>query len=132
MCRNGLYTEHGIKGRHGFARQFYRSTPEFVVRVDPAVAQVGVLLEPTTVVAKAWDHIERIGKRARWEPSRVLVTGAGPIGLLAALMSVQRGLETHVVDLSTGSPRVPSRNSPAPRRWSWTCSPGPATTASSA
>jgi threonine dehydrogenase-like Zn-dependent dehydrogenase len=29
---------------------------------------------------------------------RVLVTGAGPIGLLAALMGVQRGLETHVLD----------------------------------
>jgi threonine dehydrogenase-like Zn-dependent dehydrogenase len=29
---------------------------------------------------------------------RVLVTGAGPIGLLAALMSVQRGFETHVLD----------------------------------
>jgi threonine dehydrogenase-like Zn-dependent dehydrogenase len=31
----------------------------------------------------------------------VLVTGAGPIGLLAAMMSVQRGLETHVFDRAT-------------------------------
>ena len=57
-----------------------------------------MLLEPTTVVAKAWDHIERIGARARWQPAQVLVTGAGPIGLLAALLGVQRGLEVHVLD----------------------------------
>jgi len=60
-----------------------------------------VLLEPTTVVAKAWDHIERIGHRAAWAPQTVLVTGAGPIGLLAALLSVQRGYQTYVLDLVT-------------------------------
>jgi threonine dehydrogenase-like Zn-dependent dehydrogenase len=53
-----------------------------------------VLLEPTSVVAKAWDHIERIGRRATWTPREVLITGAGPIGLLAALFSVQRGFDT--------------------------------------
>jgi threonine dehydrogenase-like Zn-dependent dehydrogenase len=31
----------------------------------------------------------------------VLVTGAGPIGLLAALLSVQRGFDTHVLDRVT-------------------------------
>jgi threonine dehydrogenase-like Zn-dependent dehydrogenase len=102
MCRNGRYTEHGIKGLHGFAREQYRVHPDFAVRLDSALARVGVLLEPTTVVAKAWDHIERIGHRVTWEPRRVLVTGAGPIGLLAALLSVQRGLETHVLDRVTG------------------------------
>jgi len=60
-----------------------------------------VLLEPATVVAKAWDHIEKIGARATWAPEKVLITGAGPIGLLAALLSVQRGYDTYVVDLVT-------------------------------
>jgi threonine dehydrogenase-like Zn-dependent dehydrogenase len=105
MCRNGLYTEHGIKGLHGFAAEQFRSEPQFLVRLDPALERLGVLLEPTTVVAKAWDHIDRIGSRATWEPSSVLVTGAGPIGLLAALMSVQRGLETHVLDRVTEGPK---------------------------
>jgi threonine dehydrogenase-like Zn-dependent dehydrogenase len=45
-----------------------------------------VLLEPTSVVAKAWEHIERIAARAVWSPEVVLVTGAGPLGLLAALL----------------------------------------------
>jgi threonine dehydrogenase-like Zn-dependent dehydrogenase len=32
----------------------------------------------------------------------VLVTGAGPIGLLAALFGAQRGLDVHVLDRDTG------------------------------
>ncbi len=101
MCRNGQYTEWGIKAHHGYARERYRITPDFVVKVDPGLGDLGVLLEPTTVVAKAWDHIERIGNRAVWRPRKVLITGAGPIGLLAALLGVQRELEVHVLDQVT-------------------------------
>jgi threonine dehydrogenase-like Zn-dependent dehydrogenase len=98
MCTNGLYTERGIKQRHGYASERYRIHPENVVKVGPELGDLGVLLEPTTIVAKAWDHIERLGRRAAWAPNKVLVTGAGPIGLLAALLSVQRGFQTHVLD----------------------------------
>jgi len=101
MCTNGEYTERGIKARHGFACERYRIRPEYLVAVDPALGTLGVLLEPASVVAKAWDHIEKIGRRAAWAPRLVLVTGAGPIGLLAALLSVQRGYETYVLDLAT-------------------------------
>ena len=101
MCTNGGYTERGIKARHGFASERYRIHPEYLVAVEPALGVLGVLLEPATVVAKAWEHIEKIGARSTWAPEKVLVTGAGPIGLLAALLSVQRGYETYVVDLVT-------------------------------
>ncbi len=43
----------------------------------------------------------RIGGRAPVAPWRALVIG-GPIGLLAALLGVQRGLEVHVLDRVTG------------------------------
>lgn len=105
MCRNGLYTEHGIKGRHGFLRERYRESVGHLVRVDPALGLRGVLLEPASVVAKAWEHIEAVGRRAAWAPERVLVTGAGPVGLLAALLAIQRGLEVHVVDLVEDGPK---------------------------
>jgi threonine dehydrogenase-like Zn-dependent dehydrogenase len=99
MCRNGLYTERGIKARHGFGSERFRIEPEFAVKVDPSLGMLAVLLEPASIVAKAWDHAERIGRRARsWQPRKAFVTGAGPIGLLAALMGVQRGLEVHVFD----------------------------------
>jgi glucose 1-dehydrogenase len=99
MCRNGRYTERGIKGRNGYAAERFRVESEFVIRVDNRLGDCGVLIEPTSVVAKAWDQIERIGSRARsWQPRTVLVTGAGPIGLLAAMLGVQRGCDVHVFD----------------------------------
>jgi len=103
MCRNGRYTERGIKERHGFGAEFFRTEPEFAVKIDPVLGNLGVLLEPASIVAKAWEHTERIGHRAKiWQPRTLLVTGAGPIGLLAALMGCQRGLTLHVLDRNAG------------------------------
>jgi threonine dehydrogenase-like Zn-dependent dehydrogenase len=105
FCRNGDYTERGIKERDGYGSERWRVEPEFAVRLDPGLEDVGVLLEPTSVVAKAWEQIERIGARACFDAHRVLVTGAGPIGLLAALLAVQRGYDVHVVDRVTDGPK---------------------------
>jgi glucose 1-dehydrogenase len=99
MCRNGRYTERGIKERDGFGSEFFRIEPDFLVKVDSSLGTAGVLLEPTSVVAKARDHTERIGRRTRsWQPKTLLVTGAGTVGLLAALIGRQRGLDVHVLD----------------------------------
>jgi threonine dehydrogenase-like Zn-dependent dehydrogenase len=99
MCENGRYTERGIKERDGYAAERFRIEEAFLVPVPPGLDRLAVLVEPTSVVAKAWDHIERIGQRTRaWQPRTVMVTGAGPIGLLAALLARQRGLEVHVFD----------------------------------
>ncbi|HYA07934.1 MAG TPA: glucose 1-dehydrogenase [Xanthobacteraceae bacterium] len=106
MCRNGRYTERGIKERNGYGSDFFRIEPDFLVKLDPALGINGVLVEPTSVVAKAWDHTERIGGRARaWQPNTLLVTGAGPIGLLAALLGAQRGLDVHVLDHNDRGPK---------------------------
>jgi glucose 1-dehydrogenase len=106
MCRNGRYTERGIKERHGYGAEYFRVEPAFAVKIDPRLGRLGVLLEPASIVAKAWDHLERIGRRSRsWRPHSVLVTGAGPIGLLAALMGVERGLEVHVLDHNRQGPK---------------------------
>jgi glucose 1-dehydrogenase len=91
MCRNGLYTECGIKGRHGYGAELVPLEPEFAVRLDPSLERVGVLAEPASVVAKAWEQIDRLRERACLPLSKVLITGAGPIGLLAALLATQRG-----------------------------------------
>jgi threonine dehydrogenase-like Zn-dependent dehydrogenase len=106
MCRNGQYTERGIKEAHGYGAERWAIDPDFAVKVDPALGLSAVLLEPSSIVAKAWDHTLRIGARTRtWKPKRVLVTGAGPVGLLAALMGRQRGLEVHVYDRTTDGPK---------------------------
>ncbi|MFE3546732.1 glucose 1-dehydrogenase [Nocardia sp. NPDC059177] len=105
MCRNGDYVERGIKEIDGYGSTSWSVLADYTVKLDPALAEVGVLMEPTTVVAKAWDQIERINNRAWFEPKSVLVTGAGPIGLLAALLGAQRGLDVHVLDRSDQGPK---------------------------
>ena len=35
MCRNGRYTERGIKERHGYGVERFRIEPEFAVKIDP-------------------------------------------------------------------------------------------------
>ena len=105
MCRNGRYTERGIKQVDGYGSTSWVVEADYAVKLDPGLERVGVLLEPMTVLAKAWDHIERIGHRAWFEPGSVLVTGAGTIGLMAALLGRQRGLEVHVLDQVTDGPK---------------------------
>jgi threonine dehydrogenase-like Zn-dependent dehydrogenase len=105
FCRNGQYTERGIKALHGYGSERWRIEPEFAVKLDPGLGLLGVLMEPTTIVAKAWEQIDRVNARATIEPERVLVTGAGPIGLLAALLAQQRGYDVHVLDLATDGPK---------------------------
>ena len=105
MCRNGQYTERGIKEINGFMSERWRIEPEYVTKIDGSLGLLGVLLEPTTVVTKAWEQVVAIGQRAFWEPRTVLVTGAGPIGLLAALLGMQRGMEVHVLDRVESGPK---------------------------
>ena len=98
MCTNGQYTERGIKEIHGFMSEHWRSEPEYLIKVDPSLGILGVLLEPMTVITKAIEQVFLAGQRAYWEPKTVLVTGAGPIGLLAALRFSVRSLQVHVLD----------------------------------
>ncbi|MEV0676728.1 alcohol dehydrogenase catalytic domain-containing protein [Actinosynnema sp. NPDC050436] len=105
FCRNGRYRERGIKELHGYGMQRWSVPPEFAVRLDPALGDLGVLTEPASVVAKGWTQAEALCRRAHVVPRSVLITGAGPIGLLAALLGVQRGLEVHVVDRVEDGPK---------------------------
>lgn len=105
MCRNGRYTERGIKELHGYASELWTVPTGFAVRVESRLGLAGVLTEPASVVAKAWEQVDRVGARAWFEPETVLVTGAGPIGLLAAMIGVQRGLDVHVLDLVADGPK---------------------------
>ena len=97
-CLDGRYRSRGISGMDGYGATGWFLEPEFAVRLDAGLGLLGVLVEPASVLAKAWEQIERIAARSPRGAERVLVLGAGPIGLLAALLSVRRGHETHVYD----------------------------------
>ena len=105
MCSNGLYTERGIKEIHGFMSERWRTEPEYAIKVDPSLGILGVLLEPMTVITKALEQVLMVGQRAYWEPKTALVTGAGPIGLLAALRLCTRELQVHVLDRFDSGPK---------------------------
>lgn len=105
MCRNGRFTEAGIRGLDGYASEKFTLPIGFGIVVEHSLGRLGVLVEPASVVAKAWEHIVHIGSRAHWEPTRVLVTGAGPIGLLAALFATRHSNEVHILDRVTEGPK---------------------------
>ena len=88
-----------LKRIQGYMSERWRIEPEYAVKVDPTLGILGVCRwKPTTVVTKAWAHVIAVGVRAFWEPRTVLVTGAGPIGLLAAGVANLGGYEVHVLD----------------------------------
>ena len=101
-CRNGLYDfcitgdyhERGIKQRHGFLRDRFAERSEFLVRVPPRLRAHAVLLEPISIVEKVFRQSWRIQDRVPWQPRRVVIAGAGSIGVLAAMLGRLRGLDT--------------------------------------
>jgi threonine dehydrogenase-like Zn-dependent dehydrogenase len=105
MCRNGKYRERGIKEIDGYGAELVTLEPEFAVKLDPSLGMLGVLTEPTSVVAKAWEQIDSIRYRACRPLACALITGAGTIGMLASLLGVQRGIEVHVLDRVREGPK---------------------------
>src|SRR5262249_2699714 len=78
----------------GFLTEYYVDDVEYIVKVPQGLKQVGVLLEPMTVVEKGIHQAYEIQRRLRvWRPRRAAVMGAGTIGLLAPLGLRLRGLE---------------------------------------
>jgi threonine dehydrogenase-like Zn-dependent dehydrogenase len=97
MTTDDVYYERGINLRHGYLTEYYVDDPEYIVKVPDGLKEVGVLLEPTTVVEKGIAQAYEIQRRLRvWRPRRAAVMGAGTIGLLAALALRLRGLEVTV------------------------------------
>jgi threonine dehydrogenase-like Zn-dependent dehydrogenase len=97
MTTDDTYFERGINLRHGFLTEYYVDDAEFIVKVPQGLKEVGVLLEPMTVVEKGIHQAYEIQRRLRvWRPKRAAVMGAGTIGLLATLALRLRGLDVTV------------------------------------
>jgi threonine dehydrogenase-like Zn-dependent dehydrogenase len=100
MTTDDTYYERGINLRHGYLAEFYVDDAEFLVKVPQGLSQIGVLLEPTTVVEKGIAQAYEIQRRLRvWHPRKAAVMGAGTIGLLAAMALRIRGLDVTVFGL---------------------------------
>lgn len=94
MTTDDTYFERGINLRHGFMSEYYVDDAEFIVKVPQGLKEVGVLLEPATVVEKGIAQAYEIQRRLKvWRPRRAAVMGAGTIGLLATLVLRLKGLQ---------------------------------------
>jgi threonine dehydrogenase-like Zn-dependent dehydrogenase len=102
MTTDDTYYERGINLRHGYLTEYYVDDVEFIVKVPQGLKQVGVLLEPTTVVEKGIYQAYEIQRRLKvWKPRKAAVMGAGTIGLLATLVLRLRGLDVTTFARST-------------------------------
>src|SRR5215216_6180325 len=109
MCQRLDFTERGIAGSHGFMTESIVEDVHWVVGVPHELAHIGILVEPLSVVEKAFRQANLIQRRlSSWNPKTALVLGAGPIGLLGTLLVRSRGMEVVTMARRT-----------QPRRSSW-------------
>ncbi len=104
LCISGKALERGIFGLHGYFAEYAVDSEADLVRVPGPLLESAVLIEPLSVVEKAIEKALRIH-----EPGArtALVLGAGPIGLLAAMVLQLRGLRTAIFSLEPpGHPRA--------------------------
>lgn len=94
MTTDDVYYERGISRLHGYMTEYYVDNSDFIVKVPAGLKEVGVLLEPMSVVQKGVAQAFEIQRRMHvWKPERAAVLGTGTIGLLAALVLRLRGID---------------------------------------
>lgn len=96
LCISGRALERGIFGLHGYFAEYAVDSESDLVRVPEPLLESAVLIEPLSVVEKAVETAMRIHEPGA---ATALVLGAGPIGLLAAVVLELRGLRTAIFSL---------------------------------
>ncbi len=126
FCFTGDFTERGIKEQHGFMTEYIVDDERYLNVVPAHLREVAVLTEPLTIAEKALAQVWQVQQRLPWgcpplmktidetggsvtgnttnaNPNychKAVVLGAGPVGLLGAMMLVANGFETYVYSRS--------------------------------
>lgn len=103
MCIEGNYRECGIRGAHGFLRDYLAEVAHFLVRVPQNLRQVAVLTEPMSIVTKGVTQSIEFHHRSAGPVQVALVLGAGSLGLLATAFLRWQGLNTYALDILSKS-----------------------------
>ncbi len=109
FCSTGEFTERGIKEAHGYLAELVVEQKTYLHKIPAALRSVGVLIEPLTIAEKAFRQVWDVQERLPWaapQPSHsgvgekhghdALVLGAGPVGILGAMLLVSLGFDTYV------------------------------------
>jgi threonine dehydrogenase-like Zn-dependent dehydrogenase len=117
MCATGDYRERGIWRLDGYQTEAIVDSERYMVAVPRELEPIAVLAEPTSVAEKAIEEAVRLqmarlpdaAATPHWlQGRRCLVTGLGPIGLLASLILTLRGAQVtgmDIVDASSARPQ---------------------------
>ena len=103
MCMDGDYQECGIKGAHGFLREYIAEQPQFLIRVPKELRQIGVLTEPMSIATKGIEQAIQFHHRSVEHIRVALVLGAGPLGLLATAFLTIKDFDTYTMDVVSKS-----------------------------
>ncbi|MFN6943574.1 MAG: glucose 1-dehydrogenase [Cytophagaceae bacterium] len=99
MTTDTTIFERGISKRHGFLTEYFIEEPEFLVRVPESYGSLAVLLEPASIIEKAYEQMHEIQRRMKiWRPQKAAVLGLGPLGLMAAWKLRLEGIEVYGFD----------------------------------
>ncbi|MBI4891446.1 MAG: alcohol dehydrogenase catalytic domain-containing protein [Acidobacteria bacterium] len=96
LCQTDGYTERGIFRSHGYFAPFATDPAGALIRVPDGLLDIAVLAEPLSVAEKA---VETGFRCHPLRPRTACILGAGPLGLLSAMILSARGLEVEVVSL---------------------------------
>ena len=98
FCTTGAFTERGIKQAHGYLAELVLEDERNLITVPPRLADVAALVEPLSIAAKAAEQAQAVQARLPWEQekARILVLGAGPVGMLGATAMTVTGFDTVV------------------------------------
>ena len=112
FCYTGDFTERGIKQQHGFMTEYVVDDERYMNVVPRELRDVAVLVEPLTIAEKGLTQLWQVQQRLPWacpvEPGkpaaychRAVVLGAGPVGLLGAMVLANNGFQTFVYSQET-------------------------------
>lgn len=105
-CSDGDKHEAGITGMHGFMREAFGDSAEYLVKVpDPSIGDVAVLTEPLKNVCKAFEMFDVVSRKSiftdtagSYHEKNSLVVGTGSEAFLYALKSMDYGFNTHITN----------------------------------
>ena len=90
------YFERGVSRLHGYMAEFYVESADFLIKIPAAIANVGVLLEPLSIIEKGLKQARDIQERLKiWHPKTAAVLGVGNVGLLTVMALRMRGYTVH-------------------------------------
>ncbi|MFC1970161.1 glucose 1-dehydrogenase [Chloroflexota bacterium] len=107
MCIEGNYRECGIRGAHGFLREYLVEEPDFLVPVPKELRHIAVLTEPTSIATKGMEQAIELHNHSANPINIAVVLGAGPLGLLTTALLRLQDFNTYVLDIvPRSSPKV--------------------------